>query len=131
MALDPWFEVASSYSGPGAVRVENAAAGQAVPLVWKTFLLGAQLQGAGMKRFPLEPVSLDGPLHGVRSRAHLRGAGTAVCAPVGVSAQWTSRGAQGLRICAAEQDPDNAWFFDTFHLSVGARYAPLASRPRS
>jgi 2-hydroxychromene-2-carboxylate isomerase len=52
--LEFWFDFASPYSYLAAMRVEEACAGAAVPLVWKPFLLGpifsAQL---GIKDSPL------------------------------------------------------------------------------
>ncbi|HEV7732473.1 MAG TPA: 2-hydroxychromene-2-carboxylate isomerase [Candidatus Binatia bacterium] len=38
--LEFWFEFASTYSYPAAMRIEEAAAAASVPLVWKPFLLG-------------------------------------------------------------------------------------------
>jgi 2-hydroxychromene-2-carboxylate isomerase len=38
--LEFWFEFASTYSYPAAMRVERAATDAGVPLVWRPFLLG-------------------------------------------------------------------------------------------
>jgi 2-hydroxychromene-2-carboxylate isomerase len=37
---DFWFEFASTYSYPAAMRVESLALAAGVPLRWRTFLLG-------------------------------------------------------------------------------------------
>ena len=40
MAIEFWFEFASTYSYPAAMRVEAVAAARSVEVVWRPFLLG-------------------------------------------------------------------------------------------
>lgn len=40
MAMEFWFEFASTYSYPAALRIEALARSQGVPVAWKPFLLG-------------------------------------------------------------------------------------------
>jgi 2-hydroxychromene-2-carboxylate isomerase len=40
VALQFWFEFASTYSYPAAMRIEEAARARGVPLAWRAFLLG-------------------------------------------------------------------------------------------
>jgi len=58
MAVEFWFEFASTYSYPAAMRIEDAARQQGVPLVWKPFLLGPifKAQGWNDSPFNLQPV---------------------------------------------------------------------------
>jgi 2-hydroxychromene-2-carboxylate isomerase len=56
--LEFWFEFASTYSYPAAMRVEAAARAAGVPLAWKPFLLGPifAAQGWNDSPFNLYPV---------------------------------------------------------------------------
>ena len=56
--LEFWFEFASTYSYPAAMRVQAACAAQGVPLVWRPFLLGPVFAALGMNDSPfnLNPV---------------------------------------------------------------------------
>ena len=56
--LEFWFEFASSYSYPAALRVESAARAAGVPLAWRPFLLGPifRAQGWNDSPFNLYPV---------------------------------------------------------------------------
>jgi 2-hydroxychromene-2-carboxylate isomerase len=58
MAIQFWFEFASTYSYPTAMRVEAAAAARGIPVEWKPFLLGPifQKQGWNDSPFNLYPV---------------------------------------------------------------------------
>lgn len=40
MQIEFWFEFASTYSYPAAMRVEALAASRGVSIVWRPFLLG-------------------------------------------------------------------------------------------
>jgi 2-hydroxychromene-2-carboxylate isomerase len=51
-ALEFWFEFASSYSYPAAMRVEGAARAAGVALVWKPFLLGPIFGAQGWNDSP-------------------------------------------------------------------------------
>jgi len=50
--LEFWFEFASSYSYPAAMRVEDAARAAGVSLVWKPFLLGPIFGSQGWNDSP-------------------------------------------------------------------------------
>jgi 2-hydroxychromene-2-carboxylate isomerase len=52
MSLEFWFEFASTYSYPAAMRVERVAAEACVPLVWRPFLLGPIFQAQGWDNSP-------------------------------------------------------------------------------
>jgi 2-hydroxychromene-2-carboxylate isomerase len=58
VALQFWFEFASTYSYPAAMRVEAAAAARGVDVEWKAFLLGPifREQGWNDSPFNLYPV---------------------------------------------------------------------------
>ena len=47
-----WYEFASSYSYPAAMRVEALAAERGVALVWRPFLLGPLFAGQGWRDSP-------------------------------------------------------------------------------
>ena len=49
-----WFEFASTYSYPAALRVEALARRHGVPLEWKAFLLGPIFQAQGLERFAVQ-----------------------------------------------------------------------------
>jgi len=51
-ALEFWFEFASSYSYPAALRVEEAARACGVELVWRPFLLGPIFAQQGWRDSP-------------------------------------------------------------------------------
>jgi 2-hydroxychromene-2-carboxylate isomerase len=57
MAIEFWFEFASTYSYPAAMRIEALAADYQVPIVWRPFLLGPifAAQGWGDSPFNLYP----------------------------------------------------------------------------
>ncbi len=50
--LEFWFEFASTYSYPAALRVEAAARGAGVPLAWRPFLLGPIFRAQGWNDSP-------------------------------------------------------------------------------
>jgi 2-hydroxychromene-2-carboxylate isomerase len=58
MSLEFWFEFASTYSYPAALRVEEAARARGVAVAWRSFLLGPifQAQGWNDSPFNLYPV---------------------------------------------------------------------------
>jgi 2-hydroxychromene-2-carboxylate isomerase len=55
--LEFWFEFASTYSYPAALRIEAAARSAGVPLAWRPFLLGPifRAQGWNDSPFNLQP----------------------------------------------------------------------------
>ena len=58
MAVEFWFEFASTYSYPAALRIEALARSQGVPIVWKPFMLGPIFRTLGWSDSPfnLQPV---------------------------------------------------------------------------
>lgn len=58
MQVEFWFEFASTYSYPAAMRIETQAARRGVPVVWRPFLLGPifQQQGWNDSPFNIYPV---------------------------------------------------------------------------
>lgn len=56
--LNFWFDFASTYSYPAAMRIEAAAKARAVTVEWRPFLLGPVFAAQGWKDFPfnLQPV---------------------------------------------------------------------------
>jgi 2-hydroxychromene-2-carboxylate isomerase len=52
VAVEFWFEFASTYSYPAAMRVERVAAASGVELVWRPFLLGPLLGKQGLTDSP-------------------------------------------------------------------------------
>ncbi len=58
--LEFWFEFASTYSYPAAMRVEEACASQGVPLVWRPFLLGPVFASQGLKDSPFNIYPIKG-----------------------------------------------------------------------
>jgi 2-hydroxychromene-2-carboxylate isomerase len=52
MPVEFWFEFASTYSYPAAMRVEALAARYGVPLVWRAFLLGPIFRAQGWNDSP-------------------------------------------------------------------------------
>ena len=52
MKLEFWFEFASTYSYPVAMKIENLSAQYNVPVVWKPFLLGPIFKAQGWHDSP-------------------------------------------------------------------------------
>ncbi len=55
-----WFEFASTYSYPAAMRVESLARQHQVPLQWKAFLLGPIFQAQGWSDSPFKLFPVQG-----------------------------------------------------------------------
>jgi 2-hydroxychromene-2-carboxylate isomerase len=51
-ALEFWFEFASTYSYPAAMRIERLARARGVPVVWRAFLLGPIFFAQGWQDSP-------------------------------------------------------------------------------
>src|SRR5689334_5069320 len=58
--LEFWFEFASTYSYPAAMRIEDAARAAEVDLVWRPFLLGPLFKAQGLGDSPFNLVSAKG-----------------------------------------------------------------------
>ena len=52
MAVEFWFEFASTYSYPAAFRIEALAQSEGVPIVWKPFMLGPVFRAQGWSDSP-------------------------------------------------------------------------------
>ena len=52
MAVEFWFEFASTYSYPAALRVEALARSPGVPIVWRPFMLGPVFRAQGWTDSP-------------------------------------------------------------------------------
>ena len=59
-ALEFWFEFGSSYSYPAAERVEDAARGAGVSVIWRPFLLGPVLKSMGIEDSPFNVYPVKG-----------------------------------------------------------------------
>jgi 2-hydroxychromene-2-carboxylate isomerase len=53
--LEFWFDFASTYSYPAAMRLEAAASRAGVPIAWRPFLLGPIFQAQGWNDSPFNP----------------------------------------------------------------------------
>ena len=58
--IDFWYELASTYSYPAAMRIEAAAAAEGVRVAWKPFLLGPILQSQGWSDSPFNLYPVKG-----------------------------------------------------------------------
>jgi 2-hydroxychromene-2-carboxylate isomerase len=58
--LEFWFEFASTYSYPAAMRVEQAARAAGVPLAWRPFLLGPIFGSQGWNDSPFNVYPVKG-----------------------------------------------------------------------
>jgi 2-hydroxychromene-2-carboxylate isomerase len=52
MHIEFWFEFASTYSYPAAMRVESLAASRGIKVIWRSFLLGPIFHGQGWNDSP-------------------------------------------------------------------------------
>lgn len=60
MTLEFWFEFASTYSYPAAMRIEAAAAARGVAVSWRAFLLGPIFQAQGWNDSPFNIYPVKG-----------------------------------------------------------------------
>jgi len=60
MKIDFWFEFASTYSYPAAMRVESAARARGVTLRWRPFLLGPIFKAQGWNDSPFNIYPVKG-----------------------------------------------------------------------
>ena len=60
MRIQFWFEFASTYSYPAAMRIEAAAAARGVAVEWKRVPAGTDLPEPGLERFAVQSVSVKG-----------------------------------------------------------------------
>jgi 2-hydroxychromene-2-carboxylate isomerase len=74
MAIEFWFDFASTYSYLAASRIEDMATARGVPLEWRAFLLGPIFQDQGWNDSPFNMFPARGRLRLARgpSRRPLR-----------------------------------------------------------
>jgi 2-hydroxychromene-2-carboxylate isomerase len=60
VGVEFWFELASTYSYPAALRVGAAAAAAGVPIAWRPFLLGPIFQAMGWNDSPFNIYPVKG-----------------------------------------------------------------------
>ena len=70
--LDFWFEFASTYSYPAAMRIGAAGASARRGRALAAVPARADLQGARLDTSPFNLYAAEGPLHVARPGAHLR-----------------------------------------------------------
>ncbi len=75
--LEFWYEFASSYSYPAAMRIGPLAAAAGVAVRWRPFLLGPIFGAQGWNDFSVQSLSGQGALYVARPGAHLRQGGPA------------------------------------------------------
>lgn len=100
--LQFWFEFASTYSYPAAMRVERVAAAAGVPVVWRPFLLGPIFAGQGWRDSPFN-------IYPAKGRYMWRDL-ERVCAEEGIPlrrpSQFPRSGLVAARVaCAAAEEP--------------------------
>ena len=61
-----WYEFASTYSYPAALRVASLAEERGVSIAWRPFLLGPIFAAQGWRGFAVQYISRQGPLHVAR-----------------------------------------------------------------
>jgi len=103
-----WYEFASSYSYPAAMRVEALAAERGVALVWRPFLLGPLFAGQGWRDSPFN-------LYPVKGRYMWRDL-ERICA------------ALGLPLTRPEPFPQNSLLAARVALALGDSERPAFSR---
>ena len=64
--LDFWFEFASTYSYPAAMRIIPLARAASVEVRFRPFLLGPIFKAQGVGHIALQSLSGEGPLHVAR-----------------------------------------------------------------
>ncbi len=60
MPLEFWFEFASTYSYPAAMRIEPLARAEGVPILWRPFLLGPIFRAQGWSDSPFNLYAAKG-----------------------------------------------------------------------
>jgi 2-hydroxychromene-2-carboxylate isomerase len=60
MTIEFWFEFASTYSYPAAMRIEALAASRGISISWRAFLLGPIFQGQGWNDSPFNVYPVKG-----------------------------------------------------------------------
>ena len=96
--LEFWFEFASTYSYPAALRIEVARAQCRRSARVAALPARSDLRCAGLERLALQSLPGEGSLHVARPGTHLRGTRCSVPQAVGVSAQRAARRARGVSL---------------------------------
>lgn len=60
MQVEFWFEFASTYSYPAAMRIQSLAAARGVTIAWRSFLLGPVFQQQGWNNSPFNVYPVKG-----------------------------------------------------------------------
>ena len=103
MAIQFWFEFASTYSYPAAMRVEARGGGARRRRRVEGVSAGTDLPEPGLERFAVQPLSGEGPLHVARSRAHCA---TRAALPFVRPSQFPRNGLLAARVaCACASEP--------------------------
>ena len=92
--LDFWFDFASTYSYPAAMRIGPLAAAGRCRGALSAVPARTDLQGAGLDHVAVQSLSGEGPPHVARPRAAVRGPRPAVPAARSVSAEQPAGGAR-------------------------------------
>ena len=93
--LDFWFDFASTYSYPAAMRIAPAGGRGRRDRALSAVPAGADLQGPGLGHLAVQRLRGQGPPHVARPRAAVRRPGAAVPAPGAVPAVEPAGGAGG------------------------------------
>ncbi|MEQ8346981.1 MAG: 2-hydroxychromene-2-carboxylate isomerase [Sneathiellaceae bacterium] len=114
-----WFEFASTYSYPAAMRVEALAAAAGVRLVWRPFLLGPILAAQGLTDSPFNVYPAKG--------AYMWRDLARVCAGLGLPLQrpgaFPRNGLRAARIATAAFADRAAWAPDFVRAVYRANFA--------
>ncbi len=97
MKIEFWFEFASTYSYPAAMRIEALAAESRRAGRVAAVSVGADLSAAGLERFAVQYLPGEGPVHVARPGARVRWAQHSIAQTNCVPAQWFARRASGVR----------------------------------
>lgn len=116
-ALEFWFEFASTYSYPAAMRIEEAAGAAGVAVVWRPFLLGPIFQSQGWNDSPFN-------IYEAKGRYMWRDLAR-ICARQGVPlrrpSQFPRNGLAGARVALA--GAGEAWCPAFVRALYGANFA--------
>lgn len=120
--LDFWFEFASSYSYPAAMRIEAVAAAKGVAVTWRPFLLGPIFAGLGVTD---SPFNLN-PTKGRYMVRDLERTCAALALPFKLPSGFPRNGLLGARVAIAldpEARPDFAKALYRLEFGEGADIA--------
>jgi 2-hydroxychromene-2-carboxylate isomerase len=125
MSIEFWFEFASTYSYPAAMRIEEVAARYGKPVVWRPFLLGPIFKSQGWQDSPFNIY----PAKGRYMWRDLERLCEGLQIPFARPTQFPRNGLLAARIVAAAQD--EAWvpaFVRNVYLAGFAHDRDIADR---